>query len=349
MKNTILLLISLITATAVSGQQKYKIVAFGFYNLENFYDTINQPNVDDDEFTPNGFYHYDGRIFMDKVDHLAEVISLIGTDETPDGLAFFGCAEIENRTVLETLANHPKLKSRNYQIVHYDGPDLRGVDCGFLYNPKYFKVLYSCSNLVNLKMLDKNNIPTRDVLYIKGVLNGTDTIHVFVNHWPSRRGSSEATAPKREFAARVSKKIIDSLMAINPNTKVIDMGDLNDNPTDVSMTKVLGCVDKKENCKPGGLFNPWVDFYKKGAGTLAFNDAWGIFDQEVISSGWLSHSQSGYFYQGAHIFQRDFMITKTGKYKGYPKRTWDFNIYNAGYSDHLPTYITVLKAVDANN
>jgi hypothetical protein len=345
MKRPVLFFISLFFVSALFGQKQYKIIAYGFYNLENFYDTINQPNVDDEEFTPNGNYHYSGKIFLDKVNHLAEVISQIGTDQTPDGLAFFGCAEIENRTVLETLSNHPLLKSRNYQVVHYDGPDLRGVDCGFMYNPKYFKVLYSRSNLVNLKSLSPNNRATRDVLYVKGILNGTDTVHIFVNHWPSRRGSTEATAPLREFAAGVSKKIIDSLMAINPNTKVIDMGDLNDNPTDPSMIKVLKCADKKEKCKPGGLFNPWVDFYKKGMGTLAFNDAWGIFDQIVISSGWLNHDQSGYFYQGAHIFSRDFMIQKTGKYKGYPKRTWDFNIYNAGYSDHFPTYITVLKEV----
>lgn len=342
---SILLLSLFISSTGWAQQKQYKIVVAGFYNLENFYDTINQPNVDDEDFTPDGNYHYTGKIFWDKVDHLAEVLSQIGTDVSPDGLAFFGTAEIENRTVLETLANHPKLKSRNYQVVHYDGPDLRGVDCAFMYNPKYFKVLESRSLRVNLKEVVKDWRPTRDVLYVKGILNNTDTIHIFVNHWPSRRGGEEATAPLRKFAAGVSKHIIDSLMAINPNTKVLDMGDLNDNPTDPSMVKVLGCVDKKEKCQPGGLFNPWVDYYKKGIGTLAFNDSWGIFDQIVLSSGWLNQNQSGYFYQKAHIFSRDFMIQKTGKYKGYPKRTWDFNIYNAGYSDHFPTYLTLLKEV----
>ncbi len=346
MKKSILFSLALFLISLMFAQQKqYKIAAFGFYNLENFYDTINQPNVDDEDFTPNGSYHYSGKIFLDKVSHLSDVVSIIGTDETPDGLAFFGCAEIENRTVLESLINTPKLKSRNYQIVHYDGPDLRGVDCGFVYNPKYFRVLYSSSNKVDLKGVKLDNRATRDVLYVKGILNESDTIHVFVNHWPSRRGSQEASAPKRKIAAAVSKRMIDSLMAINPNTKIIDMGDLNDNPTDESMTKVLGCVDKKEKCKPGGLFNPWVDYYKKGIGTLGYNDTWSLFDQEAISYGWLNHDQDGYFYQGAHIFSKDFMIQKTGKYKGYPKRTWDFNIYNGGYSDHFPTYITILKEV----
>jgi len=346
MKKITILLLSLISVNLVFGQQKqYKIAAFGFYNLENFYDTINQPNVDDEDFTPEGNYHYTGAIFRDKVDHLAEVLSQIAKDKTPDGLAFFGCAEIENRTVLETLVSHPKLKDRNYQIVHYDGPDLRGVDCGFIYNPKYFTVLESKSIRVNLKEVVKDWRPTRDILYIKGIFAGTDTVHIFVNHWPSRRGGEEATAPLRRFAANIGKNMIDSLMAINPYTKVVDMGDLNDNPTDPSMVKVLKCVDKKDNCKPGGMYNPWVDFYKKGIGTLGYNDTWSLFDQEALSYGWLPREQAGYFFQGAHIFSRDFMIQKTGKYKGYPKRTWDFNIYNAGYSDHFPTYITILKEV----
>lgn len=346
MKYFISLILSLFLVNITFAEQKqYSIAAFGFYNLENFYDTINQPNVDDEEFTPEGLHHYNGKIFYDKVSHLAEVISQIATDKTPDGLAFFGVAEVENRTVLETLVKDPKLKARNYQIVHYDGPDLRGVDCGFIYNPAYFKVLDSKSIRVNLREIVNDWRPTRDVLYVKGVFAGVDTIHIFVNHWPSRRGGEEATAPLRKFAAGVSKHIIDSLMAINPNTKIIDMGDLNDNPTDPSMVKVLKCTDKKDKCVLGGLYNPWVDYYKKGIGTLGYNDTWSLFDQQVISYGWLPKDQNGYFYQGAHIFSKDFMIQKTGKYKGYPKRTWDFNIYNAGYSDHFPTYITILREI----
>lgn len=346
MKYFLYLLTSLfIVKTSFAEQKQYSIAAFGFYNLENFYDTIDQPNVMDEEFTPNGLHHYDGKIFYDKVEHLVEVISQIATDKTPDGLAFFGVGEIENKSVLETLVKHPKLKDRNYQIVHYDGPDLRGVDCGFLYNPKYFKVLESKSIKVDLSNVVKDWRPTRDILYVKGVFAGVDTVHVFVNHWPSRRGGEEATAPLRKYAAGIGKQIIDSLMAINPNTKIIDMGDLNDNPTDPSMTKVLKCVEKKEKCVAGGLYNPWVDYYKKGIGTLGYNDTWSLFDQQVISYGWLPKNQDGYFFQGAHIFSKDFMIQKTGKYKGYPKRTWDFNIYNAGYSDHFPTYITILKEV----
>lgn len=346
MRNTFLFLLSFVLFSQLFAEEKqYKIIVGGFYNLENFYDTINQPNVDDDDFTPEGNYHYNGKIFLDKVDHLAEVVSQIGTDKSPDGLAFFGCAEIENRTVLETLANHPKLKARNYQIVHYDGPDLRGVDCGFMYNPKYFRVLESRSIRVNLKEVVKDWRPTRDILYVKGVMSNTDTVNIFVNHWPSRRGGEEATAPLRRFAAGIGKKFIDSLIAINPNAKILDMGDLNDNPTDPSMVKVLKCVDKKDKCTNGGLYNPWVAYYSKGIGTLGYNDSWSLFDQIVLSSGWLNNKQDGYFYQGAHIFSKDFMVTKTGKYKGYPKRTWDFNIYNAGYSDHFPTYLTFLKEV----
>lgn len=345
MKQVFILLFIGISILNARGQTQYKVVPMGFYNLENLYDTIDQPDVDDAEFTPDGNHHYTGTIFKDKIEHLVEVLSQIGTDLSPDGLAFFGCAEIENTSVLETLASHPKLLSRNYQIVHYDGPDLRGVDCGFMYNPKYFRVTDSRSIRVDLSQVISDWRPTRDILYVKGLLNGTDTIHIFVNHWPSRRGSSEATAPLREFAAGICRKQIDSLMAIDPNTKVILMGDLNDNPTDPSMVKVLSCSEKRETTQPGGLYNPWVEFYKKGIGTLGFNDTWSLFDQIVFSYGWLNKEQSGYFLKSAHIFNRDFMVQKTGKYKGYPKRTWDWNLYNAGYSDHFPTYVYLLKKI----
>lgn len=342
----ITILLSLFISSTSFGQQKqYKIVVAGFYNLENFFDTIDDPKTFDDDFTPNGSLHYSAAIYMDKIKHLEEVVSQIGTDISPDGLAFWGTAEIENKEVVQDLVNQPKLKSRNYQIVHYNGGDPRSIDCGFVYNPKYFKVIYSSSIPIDLSKAVKDGKPTRDVLWVKGILNEVDTMNIFIGHWPSRRGGEELTLPMRNYVAKIIKQHTDSIINENPNAKVIVMGDLNDNPTDESLMKYLQCVDKKEKCKPLGFYNPWIDYYKKGIGTLAHNDAWGLFDQIILSKGWLSQNQTGYFYQKANIFNKDFMITKTGKYKGYPKRTWDFNIYNAGYSDHFPTYLTLLKEV----
>ena len=346
MNNTVFLIISLFIVTLLFGQQKkYNVVVAGFYNLENLFDTIDAKGWGDDDFTPNGTNHYSPEIYLDKLDHLEDVVALIGTDVSPDGMAFWGTAEIENAQVVQDLVNMPKLKNRNYQIVHYNGGDPRGIDCGFVYNPKYFKVIYSKSIPIDLSKAVKEGKPTRDVLWVQGVLNNIDTINVFVGHWPSRRGGEELTAPMRNYVAKTIKQITDSLISININTKTLVMGDLNDNPDDPSLVKHLGSVDKKEKCKTNNFYNPWVDYYKKGLGTLAHNDAWGLFDQIVVSKAWLNTNQTGYFYKKANIFTRDFMITTTGKYKGYPKRTWDFAIYNSGYSDHFPTYITLLKEV----
>ena len=185
---------------------------------------------------------------------------------------------------------------------------------------------------------------TRDVLYVKGIMDG-DTIHVFVNHWPSRSGGEERSIPARAAAAMVAKNKVDSLMAINPNTKVIIMGDLNDDPISPSVAKVLNAKGKEKDVKPGGLFNPWLEMYKKGIGTLAYQDAWGLFDQIIISSGWLSKEQAGYYFQKQSIFNKEFLVQKTGKFKGYSKRTWDGITYNYGYSDHFPVYVMLLKKV----
>lgn len=328
------------------GQQKeYKVTVIGFYNLENFFDTIDDPKTFDDDFTPNGNMHYSAEIYKDKVKHLEEVVSQIGTDISKDGLAFWGTAEIENKEVVEDLVSQPKLKSRNYKVVHYNGGDPRSIDCGFVYNPKYFTVLKSQSIPIDLSKAVKDGKPTRDVLWVTGILNATDTMDIFIGHWPSRRGGEALTLPMRNYVAKIIKQYTDSIITANPTAKVIVMGDLNDNPTDESLVKYLQSVDKKEKCKPLGFYNPWEDYYKKGIGTLAHNDAWGLFDQIILSKGFLNQNQNGYFFQKANIFNKDFMIQKTGKYKGYPKRTWDWNVYNAGYSDHFPTYITLLKEV----
>lgn len=306
----------------------------GFYNLENFYDTVNNPKIDDEEFLPNSERHYDTHVFLDKVGRLASVISQMGIDINPDGLAILGVAEIENDTVLTALINHKDLKSRNLKIVHYNSPDVRGVDVGLLYNPKYFKPVYSASLFVRLPGGSKDSYFTRDVLYVKGIMDG-DTVHVFVNHWPSRSGGEERSIPARAAAAGVVKKTVDSLMAVNPMAKVVIMGDLNDDPVSPSITKVLAAKGKMSDVKTAGLFNPWADFYRRGIGTLAYQDAWGLFDQIIISQAWLNKEQTGYFFFKAYIFNRQFLVQATGKYKGYPKRTWDGTTYNYGYSDHF--------------
>ncbi len=334
MKQWFVLLLSLVLCRQLLAQEK-KPVAIAFYNLENFYDTLNDPNKDDDEFTPKGINSYTPAVFLKKVENLSDVVSRLGTDQNPDGIAFMGVAEVENQDVVEALCNSPKLKSRHLKCIVFDGPDKRSIDCGFIYNPKYFKVQQARSLTVPLPAGES---PTRDVLYVTGKLNG-EVVHVFVNHWPSRRGGEAATRPKRNLAASVSRKVIDSLMKIDPNTKVVVMGDLNDDPINESVTKVIGAKAKISEVKPGDMFNPFTSFYKKGLGTLAYQDTWGLFDQIIISYGFLNAQPNIAQFQEAMVFNRGFMIEKEGQYKGYPKRSYVGGNWNDGYSDHFPTVV----------
>lgn len=323
-------------------ERKFQVALIGFYNLENFYDTINDPGKNDEEFLPEGANHYTGSVYRDKIGKLSDVISQIGTDISPDGLAVMGCAEIENDTVLNDLVHSAKLDKRGYKIVHYNSPDIRGVDVGLLYNPKYFTPGFSQSLFVPLFEPDSAPRFTRDVLYVEGIMLG-EPVYIFVNHWPSRRGGEEASAPARAIAAGVARHKIDSITKINPDAKIVLMGDLNDDPVSPSVAKVIGATGIREAVKKGGMFNPWTTYYKQGIGTLAYQDSWNLFDQIIISSGWLDKNQSGLFFKDARIFSKPWMMQQEGRYKGYPKRTYDFNRYMGGYSDHFPTYTIFYK------
>jgi hypothetical protein len=336
------LIFSFAFAQEKKQEKKFQVTIIGFYNLENLYDTINDPGKNDEEFLPEGANHYSGSVYRDKLSKLSEVISQIGVDISPDGLAMMGCAEIENDTVLTDLVHTAKLVARGYKIVHYNSPDIRGVDVGLLYNPKYFTPQFSQPLFVPLAEPDGSPRYTRDVLYVEGLLLG-EPVYIFVNHWPSRRGGEDASAPSRALAAQVAKHKIDSLIKLNPDAKILLMGDLNDDPVSPSVTKVLGATGEKNNLERGRLYNPWASYYKNGIGTLAYNDAWNLFDQIIISSGWLDKNRQGFFFKEAHIFSKPWMINQDGRYKGYPKRTYDVNKYIGGYSDHLPTYTVFLK------
>ncbi|HEX5653697.1 MAG TPA: endonuclease/exonuclease/phosphatase, partial [Chitinophagaceae bacterium] len=253
-------------------------------------------------------------------------------------------AEIENDTVLRDLARQKLIEKRNYKWVHYDSKDARGVDVGLLYNPKYFKVENSDKLFVQLPGGSKDAYFTRDILWVKGKLDG-ETIHVYVNHWPSRVGGEERSAPAREAAAQVCRNHIDSILKHEPNAKIVIMGDLNDDPVNASIAAVLNAKGKQKDVRSGGLFNPWTELYRRGIGTLAYQDAWGLFDQIIISYSWLNKEQEGFFFYQPYIFNREYMVENKGRYKGYPMRTWDGNTYRGGYSDHFPTYIVVLKQV----
>ncbi|MAT55094.1 MAG: endonuclease [Saprospirales bacterium] len=346
MRQTIFLFLFLVLALMVRGQeQQYKVACIGFYNFENLFDTLDTPDKFDEEFTPQGTRLWDGEKYSEKLHNLARVVSELGTDLTPDGPALLGVAEIENRQVLEDFVREPAIAKRGYEIIHYESPDRRGIDVALLYQPKYFTPLGSHPVRLNIKNENGDTVYTREILYVTGLLDG-DTLHVLVNHWPSRRGGEKATRPLRNAAAMLNKNVRDSLIARNPAAKIIVMGDLNDDPTSPSVAKVLLAKPKKNQLRKGDFFNPWHAFYKRGIGTLAYRDAWSLFDQILITEGLVNPENPGYHFYKAKVFNPTYLVQKTGQYKGYPFRTFDFDNYIHGYSDHFPVCIYLLKPLD---
>lgn len=327
---------------AQKTNRSFKICIAAFYNLENFYDTINNPLVNDDDFTMDGIKNYSSKIYQDKINRLSKVIAEIGTDKSPDGAALLGVAEIENDTVLKDLMHHPLLKNRKYEFVHYDSKDLRGIDVALIYNPHYFKIENSYPVAVKLPSSSKEKLATRDILFVKGQLDG-ETIYILVNHWPSKRGGEDATTASRNAAAAVCRAEINRIQLIDAAAKIIVMGDLNDNPDSYSVKQVLKATGSKYQLQKGELYNPWLEIFNKGYGTLANQDNWSLFDQILISGAWLNPEQLGFYFYKQEIFKRLYMIENRGRYKGYPMRTWDGNNYRGGYSDHFPTYLILIK------
>lgn len=329
---------------AQSKDQQFKAVSIGFYNLENLYDTDNDPLIDDEEFLPQGAKSWSEDRYKEKLSNMAFAISQIGVKEVSVGLSILGVCEIENRKVLEDLVEQPQLKHRNYQIVHYDSPDGRGVDVGMLYNPMHFIPLHHEPIKLDLS-LEGSSRKTRDILYVKGILDG-DTVHIMVNHWPSK-GGGPATDKYRNKAAKVVRGVTDSLLLVNEDAKIFIMGDLNTDPREEAMKSFLRTVSKSSDVHKTGLFNPFEDIHRRGGGTHGYRDAWGLFDQIVISKGVIEPriNQNSYKYLKAMIFNKAFLVQQTGQYKGYPKRTFSGDQYLGGYSDHFPVYVILVKEI----
>jgi len=324
--------------------QQYKVGAIGFYNLENLFDTEDDPLINDSEFLPTGKKNWTEAIYQEKQGNMARVISELGTELSPDGVSILGVSEVENRKVLEDLVKQPKLASRNYQIIHFDSPDERGVDVGLLYQTKYFKPTSSKAVFTPVFNADGTPDQTRDILFVSGLYDG-EPLHILVNHWPSRSGGEAASQPKRNASALICKNIADSLMQADPNAKIIIMGDLNDDPTSPSVKKILAASFKKEDTKKGGLFNPMYDFFKRGIGSNAYQDSWNLFDQIILSHGLINEKAGGFQFYNARVFNESYLFQKSGQYRGYPLRTFSGDNYIGGFSDHLPVFVYLVKPI----
>jgi len=340
-------LIFLIATLTVNAQEKkkFKIHTIAYYNLENLFDTINDTTKFDEASPIMELKSNREEAYKMKVHNMARVIADIGIDEAKNPPVILGVSEVENREVLVDLINDPLLLDKDYGIVHFDSPDARGIDVGLLYQKAIFQPISSSKH--ELKIYDditRNRVYTRDQLLVTGKLDG-DLIHVIVNHWPSRSGGEARSRSKREAAAKLNKHIIDSLQAIDPYAKIFTMGDLNDDPTNSSIKKILKAENDRDKVELKGIYSPYENFYKKGLGTTAYRDAWSLFDQILITKPLLDKDFSSYRFYKAFIYNKYYLTTKTGRWKGYPFRSWTDGGFSDGFSDHFPVYVYVIKEV----
>lgn len=321
--------------------KEYLVSCIGFYNVENLFDTLNSENTIDEEYTPEGKNAWTSERYMEKLDRLSEVISQLGEEYSPDGVAVLGLAEVENRSVIEDLVATDRLKNRNYAIVHYDSPDRRGVDVGLVYNPSYFTVESSSSHVLKIEGMD--DFYTRDQLLVSGQFLG-ERMHFIVGHWPSRRGGEKRSSPLRQAAADLARSIIDSIqVAENGTAKIILMGDLNDDPTNKSVKNNLNACGDKDDLEEGQLFNASMGHFKKGIGTLAWRDTWNLFDQMILTPQLVNGDFNGHNFYKFVVFNKPFLMQSSGRFRGYPFRSFAGGQYLGGYADHFPVYTVLLK------
>ena len=313
-----------------------RLYSVAFYNLENLFDTIHDTGKNDYEYLPDAAKGWNSEKYRSKLKNLSKVLGELSRDKVPAGPAAIGVAEVENRRVLDDLIRQPELAAGGYRYIHYEGPDKRGIDCALLYDPKQFTP--HATALVLSTPFEGDTIhKTRGFLIVGGELAG-DKVCLIVNHWPSRA----AAEPVRVHAAMQVKALKDSLMRTDPDLKLIIMGDLNDDPMDLSLA-VLGAKKHVEDMTEDDLYNPWwVTLEDKGVGTLLYRGKWNLFDQ-IILSPTLLQATKGLKYDHNEVFMRDYLFQQDGKYKGAPLRTYGGRVWLDGYSDHLPTIIYMRK------
>ncbi len=331
---------------AVEQREDLNYQRIAFYNVENLFDIYNDSLKNDDEFTPEGDRNWNNKRFYKKLNNIYKIIVGIGEWNLP---VIVGFCEVENRFVLNKLVYQTPLKTFDYKIIHEESPDWRGIDVALIYRSTEFAPI--SYKTIGIRFPFDTASRTRDILYVKGILSENDTVHLFVNHWPSRYGGYLVTKPKREFVAAVLRKQVDSLFFADTNPNIIIMGDFNDEPWDESLEKVLKAKLDTSDLKHNDLFN-LMSYYKKDGdlGTSKYMEAWSFIDQFIVSSNLISGRQKFQLLNGkARIYNPEFLLEDDFKHLGKkPFRTYIGFSYNNGYSDHLPIYIDLKGSEDGN-
>ena len=326
----------------------------GFYNLENLFDIYDDPAKNDNEYLPDGNNKWTQEKYDKKVHNMARVIRAM-KDENKMYHTILGVSEIENRLVLEDLVADPQIADANFQIVHYDGPDRRGVDVGLLYKPDRFNYLdsesipFDFNSTIDFSDVDTSYFKTRDILMVHGLIGG-EHFAFYVTHLPSRIGGKGGNLRSR--GAEIIYNHSRQMEQKYPGIKIAVMGDMNDNPTDESQTVWLHGKEKPEEVTPEDFFDPFIRLLKDGYGSLAYQGVWNIYDIVQVNYNLLNAPDGGFKlrpiklsrgrYYG-RVFHKDFMTQQNGQYKGTPFRTFSGGSFIGGYSDHYPTYIVIKR------
>lgn len=299
------------------------------YNVENLFDTADDPKIPDEEFLPQSEKKWTGERYQKKLDDLAKVIAGVNPSDYPE---IIGLVEIENQTVLEDLIHTAALKSHPYGIIHEESPDYRGIDVALLYRKDAFKEEWH--ETLPVVFAEDTAFKTRDILHVVGKVKN-NTVHVFVNHWPSRIGGDDKTEPKRVLAASVLKSKVDELMAADANARVIIMGDMNDEPANKSLQETLGAKSPDSGSK---LVNLMMPDDQNGLGTYFYSGNWNMLDNIVVSKAMISGKKVKVENNKGEIYRSDWMIFTNKNGDKTPNRTYVGNKYTGGVSDHFPVY-----------
>jgi len=305
----------------------YNYFGIAFYNLENLFDTKDDPKTLDDDFTAGSKRNWNEKRFRKKLKKLGRVISQIGYDEIKHPPVFIGVAEIENRYVLEELVASEFLQQKNYGVAHIDSPDERGIDTALLYRKDYVTINTITAHTVYVENERGVRDFTRDIFHVDALLEG-HSVHILVNHWPSRRKGAEETAGRRMAAAERAREVIFQINAEDPNAKIIVMGDFNDDPQSDSIKHLLGT----------DFYNPMEILLTREVGSAIYKGTWYLFDQIIISNNFMKQSGNSFRFEHAKVFNPRNLQEFEGKQKGNPFRTFLGRRYRGGLSDHFPVY-----------
>jgi len=316
---------------SVSAQSSLRVM---FYNVENLFDVKNDSLTNDDDFTPEGTLRWDYGRYWNKLRNISRVITAVGEMQSP---ALVGLCEVENDSVIFDLTRRSPLRAQQYEYVMTNSPDERGIDVALLYQRDQFQLLSKNEYVISFTSPTK---PSRNLLYVKGKISPTDTLHVFVCHFPSRSGGQMQSEQARLDAAALVKRKTDSIFCENVAAKIVIMGDFNDHPTDKSLRTVLNAGRIDTETATHSLFNLLAHrLHEKEIGSYKYQGNWEILDQIIVSRALLDRiSESGQV-----IFKPPFLLEedRNGGYK--PFRTYIGPRYNGGFSDHMPVYIDIIK------